>query len=273
FFTGNSGTTIWWLGHHFSYPVHTGAVSAIYFSERLYEFPQGLIGLAVATAIYPLLSAHCARQNKKAFGEDLTLGLRIVLVFAIPAGVGLMLFSDNLVHLLFQRGEFSANDTARTADMVFGFSTGVWAFCAQPVLVRAFYVLGDIKTPFRIGLSCCLLNVLICIVFLWKFKEQGLAVSASVSAGIQAVLLFLFFAVKHGFIDYKAIIISVLRACAATVLMALAVEFVFELIPGNNSLADIVHIFLGGIVALFIFFTVYRFLGGREPGVFRPSSF
>jgi putative peptidoglycan lipid II flippase len=265
-FTGSQEAMIPWLGRLVSFPMRSGAVSAIYYSERLYEFPQGLIGLAIATAIYPLLSQHAAKKNYVAFGEDLSLGLRIQFVFSIPAGVGLMLMSEKLSHLLFQRGAFTPDDMARTADLIFWFGTGVWAFCSLPIVIRAFYVLGDIKIPFRVGLLSCILNIVLGLFLIWFMEEQGLALSASVAAGSQALILFLIFVMKYRHIDWQSILFGILRSCFATFAMALIVAVIMKTLPGESSADDVIHLLLGGLVGIFVFGVVYRFVGGRELG-------
>ncbi len=266
-FSGPPDEKIRWLGRLVSFPVERGAVAAIYYSERLFEFPQGLIGLAVATAIYPLLSRHATERNFKAFGEDLTLGARIQFALAIPAGVGLMLMSEKLAHLLFQRGAFTPEDTFRTADMIFWFGAGVWAFSALPIVVRAFYVVGDYWTPCRIGFFGVVFNLLFGFVLIWPMGEQGLAVAASISAGVQSVVLFLLFAWKHGHFDFGAFFLCIGRACVATAFMAVAVAFTMKLLPGQDSLSDIVHLVSGSGVGAFVFLITYRLLGGRELGI------
>ena len=266
-FAGPPGGTIRWLGHWVQFPMHTGAAAAIYYSERLYEFPQGLIGLAVATAIYPLLSRHAANRDYRSFGDDLTLGARILFVLAIPAGVGLMLMSEKLAHLLFQRGAFTSDDMARTADMIFWFAAGVWAFCALPLVVRAFYVVGDYWTPCRVGFYGCGLNVLLGLTLIWPMAEQGLAVAATLTAGVQSVALFVLFTEKYGYFDFRSFFLSVGRACVATCLMAFAVVLTMAQIPGQSSKADLVHLVAGSGIGAFVFFTVLRVLGGREFGI------
>lgn len=266
-FTGSPEETIRWLGRMVTFPMHSGAVSAIYYSERLYEFPQGLIGLAIATAIYPLLSQHAARKNDAAFGEDLSLGLRVQFMFSIPAGVGLMLMSEKLSHLLFQRGAFTPDDMARTADLVFWFGSGVWAFCSLPIVIRAFYVLGDIRNPFRIGLLSCVLNIVLGLLLIWSMAEQGLALAASIAAGCQSLILFLIFVKKYRRIDVMSIICGIIRSCVATLAMGLAVAIIMKALPGESSLDDIIHLLLGGLVGIFVFAVVYRFVGGRELGL------
>ncbi|MDR1962313.1 MAG: murein biosynthesis integral membrane protein MurJ [Planctomycetaceae bacterium] len=266
-FTGSQEETIRWLGRFVTFPMRSGAVSAIYYSERLYEFPQGLIGLAIATAIYPLLSQHAARKNFAALGEDLSLGLRIQFVLSIPAGVGLMLMSEKLAHLLFQRGAFTPDDMARTADLIFWFGSGVWAFCSLPIVVRAFYVLGDIWIPFRIGLMSCVLNLVLGLLLIWHMEEQGLALAASIAAGSQSLVLFLIFVKKYRQIDIKSILLVIIRSSIATFSMALMVAIQMKSLPGESSVDDVIHIVFGGIVGIFVYAVVYRFLGGRELGI------
>jgi putative peptidoglycan lipid II flippase len=264
---GGASEPIRWLGGVMNYPLRSGAAAAIYYSERLYEFPQGLIGLAIAMAIYPLLSHHVAAKDFKAFKEDLTLGLRIQLMLAIPAGCGLMLLSDSLTHLLFQRGAFSEEDTIRTAGMVFWFGTGIWAFCALPILVRAFYVLGDIRTPCRLGLAGMLFNIVLGMLLIFPMHERGLAWAMSLTAGIQTLGLLYLFAKKYGHIDVPKLAASFCRTCIASSVMVIAILMMIQTLPGAGSLDDLLRIIACTIVGVFVFFVVHRCLGGRELGI------
>jgi len=266
-FSGPQDERIRWLGRLVEFPLASGAAAAIYYSERLYEFPQGLIGLAVATAIYPLLSRHAANRDFQSLGDDLTLGAKILFTLSIPAGVGLMLMSEKLAHLLFQRGAFTPEDTFRTADMIFWFGTGVWAFCVLPLIVRAFYVVGDYWTPCRIGFFGCLFNAVLGLALIWPMAEQGLAVAASLTVGIQSVVLFLLFARWHGHFDFRSFFLSVGRTCVATGIMAAAVALTMKLIPGQSSKSDIVHLVVGGGIGAGVFFMVHSLLAGRELGI------
>lgn len=273
FFSGGMNQPIRWLGGIMTYPLRTGSAATIYYSERMYEFPQGLIGLAIATAIYPLLSRHAAQKNFNALSDDLTLGLRIQFMLAIPAGCGLMLLADSLVHLLFQRGAFSVADTERTVDMVYWFSTGIWAFCALPIIIRAFYTLGDIRTPCRYGLVGLFLNVLLGLLLIFPMQEQGLALAMSLTAGIQSICLLCIFAQKHGHIDFPALVTSLTRICVAGGVMTIVLRMIILAIPGASALDDLLRIALCMVVGVFVFFVVLRILGGRELGIlFRGGS-
>lgn len=263
-FSGPAGTTSLITGNLFLFPLRSGAVSALYFSERLFEFPQGLIGLVLMTVIYPLLSKHAAQKDFKQFGKDLSMGIRILLIFSIPAGIGLMMFANRLAHLLFQRGQFTAEDTARTADMIFWFGIGVWAFCALPIMIRAFYLFDDIRTPFLTGLFSVGFHFVLALVLIHTVKEKGLALSISISAILQFCLLFFLFAKKHGHIDFRGILLCMIRSFAAGVFMFIATAAIMKTLPGNDSLSDISHIGLGGGIGLLVYFSVLKILGGDE---------
>ena len=267
FFSGGVNQSIYWLFGLLNYPLRQGSAAAIYYSERMYEFPQGLIGLAVAMAIYPLLNRHAAQKDFKALGDDLTLGLRILFMFSIPAGCGLMLLSESLVRLFFERGAFGVADTARTADMVFWFATGIWAFCALPVIVRAFYTLGDIWTPCRWGLLGLLLNLLLGVILIFPMQEQGLALAVSLTAGIQSIGLLYIFTVRHGHIDFTTLATSLSRICVAGGIMTIVIRMLAESLPGISVLDDALRIVLCTIVGAFVFFVALRSLGGRELGI------
>lgn len=266
-FSGPADVPIRWLGRLVDYPLHAGSVSAIYYSERLFEFPQGLIGMAVATAIYPLISRHAAGKDYRALSEDLSLAVRLQFALGIPAGVGLMLLSHRLAHLLYQRGAFTPMDTYRTADMIFWFGFGVWAFCTIPVMVRGFYAVGDIRTPLRVGLACGGLNLLLCGFLIWPLREKGIAVAISLSAAVQSSVLIFRYSQKHGMIRLRTLFAAAVRALLASLFMAAVAGTIMECLPGRDSLADLQHIFAAGGVGALVYLVSYRVFGGREIGL------
>ena len=263
-FSGQAGEAIWWLGHVVEYPLRTGSASSIYFSERLYEFPQGLLGIAIATVIYPLLSRHAAQRDYAAIREDLSFGLRIVLSLAIPSGIGLMLLSDDLAHLLYQRGAFMPEDTFRTADMIYWFSFGVCGFCSVPLLARAFYAVGNRKTPFRISLISVLVSVVFGMILIWEFGEKGLAIAASLAATFHAVLLIALFDVKYQLINYRSLLVAIGRSCIASLVMGTVVAIIIQAVPGEGSIFDIIRISFSATLGAVVFAGIYLILGGEE---------
>lgn len=166
-----------------------GAAGAIYCAERLCHLPIGLLGLSVATVVFPQLSRQAAGGDRRAFTSELVFGLRLVLLLGIPASAGLWLLAEPLTTLIFARGEFTAEDAQRTAQLVRCYSLGVWACCALPVLLRAYYALGDRTTPLRVGVAAMTLNLVLNLTLVWPLGEAALALSTSLCAVIQCVLL------------------------------------------------------------------------------------
>ncbi|MBN2477457.1 MAG: murein biosynthesis integral membrane protein MurJ [Pirellulales bacterium] len=259
-----------WLGGAVRYPMQQGAAAAIYFGERLYQFPLGVLGLAVAAAIFPLLSRHAARGDRARLGADLTLGLRLVICLGVPAGVGLIMLAEPLARLLFERGRFTAADTERAARMIACYAGGVWAYCALPVVVRGYYALGDTRTPARLALVVVALNLTLNLVLIWPLAEAGLAVATAVSAAVQVVVLMLVFSRRASPLHWRALALVVARTLPATLLMAAAGYTVLGLLPHfpeAGLLSRLARVSLPLGVSLAVYGMAYRLFGGRELGI------
>jgi putative peptidoglycan lipid II flippase len=215
-----------WLPGAVHYPMKSGAAAAIYYGERFYQLPLAMLGLAIATVIYPLLSRHAARQDRAAIGADLTLGLRLVWFTALPAGIGMILIAEPAVRLLFQRGQFTADDAVRASRMIASYATGVWAYSAIPVLVRGFYALDHRLAPARIGLTAVLINLALSLTLVWPLAERGLALATAISAGVQTVLLTAVFARRLVPLDWPALMTTLVRGAISCAAMTAAVLLV-----------------------------------------------
>jgi putative peptidoglycan lipid II flippase len=263
--TPERGERIAWLGSAVAYPMQQGAAGSIYYGERIYEFPLGILGIAVATAIFPLLSRHAARGEHQKLGADLTLGLRLVLLFGLPASVGLTILAEPLARLLFERGAFTPADTARAARMIACYSAGVWAFCAVPVVVRGYYALGDRLTPVKIGAGVVALNFSLNLILIWPLAEAGLAVATSVAGMVQATLLVGGLSRRGTALGWPLVAATALRTVAATAVMTaagLAALAAIEPGPGLIGKLARVAVPLGASVA--VYFAAHALLGGRD---------
>ncbi|NQU22521.1 MAG: murein biosynthesis integral membrane protein MurJ [Candidatus Nealsonbacteria bacterium] len=258
-----------WLGGKVCYPLQEGAAAAIYYGERFYQFPLGVLGLAVAVAIFPLLSRHAARGDRDLLGADLTLGLRLVVCLGIPAGVGLIVLAEPLAKLLLQHGEFNADDTLRTARMITCYGLGVWAFCALPVVVRGFYALGDCGTPAKLAGWVVGLNLALNLSLIWTpLAEAGLAVATSISAMVQVVVLVLIFSRGKSPLGWAVLGTTAARTIGATLLMAAAALGALELVhPLDGFTGDLARVLLPLAAGIAVYAAAYRLLGGRELGL------
>jgi putative peptidoglycan lipid II flippase len=227
--------TIGWLGHMVRYPLETGAAAAIYYGERFYQLPVGVIGMAIATVIYPLVARHAARGERARIGADLTLGLRLVWFMALPAGIGIALVAEPATRLLFERGAFSARDAERAATMIACYSVAAWAYCALPVLARGYYAIGNRGTPARIGLMALAINLALTLVLIWPLGERGLAISTAAAASVQAILLAVVFSRACAALAWRELWATIVKGAVATATMGIVVLLVKSFAPLEPS--------------------------------------
>lgn len=172
-----------------AYPLDSSSNAILAFTQRLYQFPLGVFGIAVATAIFPLLSRHAGEPHH--FLATLRRGLRLSFFIGLPASVGLLLVRHDLTTVMYGGGgsAFSDSGTARAAAVLLGYAPAVWAYSLNHVATRAFYAAGDTRTPMRIALWMVAVNLGCNCLFIWELGEAGLAWSTSISAVLQLVLL------------------------------------------------------------------------------------
>lgn len=218
-----------------AYPLETGAVAALYYGERVYQFPLGVLGVALGTVLYPLLSRHAARGELNRLRDDLSLGLRLVIAIGIPASAGLVLIAHPLTRALFERGEFTAADASRTATLIAAYGMGVWAYCGIPVLYRAFYAVGDRLMPVRVGVLAVVLDIVFNLTLIWPFAELGLACSTAISAAIQVFVLAWLIQGRVGSLNGPALFSTGWRAILSTVAMVVVCVVVTQWCPVGTT--------------------------------------
>ncbi len=262
-----SAQAIPWLGGDVDYPMRTGAAAAIYYGERFYQLPLGILGVAIATVIYPLLSRHAARGAVSELAGDLSQGLRLVAFTALPASVGMILIAQPATRLLFERGAFTAADAHRTAAMIACYASGVWAYCAIPVLVRGFYAVGRAATPARLGMVAVAINLALNLALIWPLAERGLAVSTAIAATVQVLLLAATFSRAIHPLRWQELAVTFAKSALATAAMSATVVAVQRTYPvavdgGREQLALQVTLMIGGGAAAYLL--VARLLKTRE---------
>ncbi len=209
----------WWDGVR--YPLSAGTASALYFGQRLYQFPLGVFGVALGTVLFPLLAKHAQEKEWKRLSDDLTLGIRLVLAIGIPASVGLMLLAYPFTESFFQYGRFDAEDTRQTAGVIAGYGAGVWAYCGLLILQRGFYAVGDRTTPLRVGLAAVVLNVLLNLTLIWPLGSIGLALSTTFVAAFQCLVTAWLIQARVGRLDWNHAGRTLFRTTVATGFMAM----------------------------------------------------
>ncbi len=167
----------------------TGSISWLYYSDRLMEFPLGILGVGLATVILPRLSRRQAEAAPEAFRRTLDWGLRMSLIFGVPAALGLMLLAGPMIATLFQSEVFDANDVAMAQRSLVAYGLGLQAFILIKVLAPGFYARQDTRTPVKIAVIAMAANMVLNLALVWPLRHAGLALATSLAAYLNAYLL------------------------------------------------------------------------------------
>jgi len=166
-----------------------GAVSWLFFADRLMEFPTALLGVALAAVLLPQLSALQGRGDGDGYAALLDWGLRLVLLLAAPCAVALLVFPAPLIAVLFHYGAFTAGDVAQTARALTGYGAGLLGIVAVKVLAPGFYARQDMRTPVRIAIGVLAATQAMNLVLVPWLGAAGLAWSIGLGALVNAGLL------------------------------------------------------------------------------------
>ncbi|MBC8201768.1 MAG: polysaccharide biosynthesis C-terminal domain-containing protein, partial [Planctomycetes bacterium] len=172
------------------YPLGEGAMASVTWAQRLYQFPLGVFGIAVATAIYPLLAKQSG--NSDSFAATIRRGLRLVVFIGLPASAGLVFVREPLTAVVFQGNNFTSADVVEVGTILLGYATAVWAYSMTQVLTKGFYAKEDAMTPVKIAMFCVALNFVLNVLLVWTpLRASGLAWSTALCGVIQACVLLL----------------------------------------------------------------------------------
>lgn len=185
---GNSSTG-GFLGWTFTYPLQEGAFTAVTNAQRLYQFPLGVLVISLATVALPAFSRLAATQAWPEWALQVRTMLRLAVFEGLLAGGMILVLAEPIVRLLFEYGRFDAHATRRAAGVLACYGFGMWAFCAQHIVLRGFYSIDDVKTPLRLSCWFIPLNLLLTLALVWfeNVREAAFALS-SAATGSASVL-------------------------------------------------------------------------------------
>jgi putative peptidoglycan lipid II flippase len=174
----------------------TGSISWLYYSDRLVELPLGTIAIAIGTVILPGLSRQHVAEDSSKFSATMDWALRWILLVSIPAALALFILAEPILSTLFEYGKTTNRDIEMSALSLKAYSLGLMAFMLIKVLAPGYFSRQDTKTPVKIGIIAMGMNMLFNIVFviplhfIWQIGHVGLAIATSLSAFVNAGLLY-----------------------------------------------------------------------------------
>ena len=170
--------------------LETGAVSYLYYADRIVQLPLALFGIAMSTALLPTLSGHLAKADKTAAIDDLRSGLAWLTWLTLPAVVGAFVLAEPIIVTLFERGAFSHADSIATANTLKAYAVGLIAFCWVKLLAAACYAGKDAKAPMRYAAVSVAANIVLAVTLMQQWSYIGLALATSLAAFVNFGLLY-----------------------------------------------------------------------------------
>ena len=169
--------------------VASGAVSYLYFADRIYQLPLGIVGIAIGIVLLPDLSRRLRSGRMDLVDHAQNRSLEFAMALTLPASIALIVMPEPIINILFERASFGAADTAATAKALAAFAFGLPAFVLVKVFSPGFFAREDTRTPMIFAGVAVAVNVVVSLVLFPFFAHVGIAVATSLAGWINAALL------------------------------------------------------------------------------------
>ena len=210
-----------------------GAISHIYYADRLNQLPLAIFGIAMGIVLLPSLSKAIKNNNTEEIDTTQNRSLEFCLLISLPSAAGLYILSTPIIHILFERGAFLSEDTFYTAKVLSLFALGLPAYILIKVLVTCFFAREDTKTPLYVSIVSVIINIILSLLLISTMREMGIAIATAISAWINTLLLFLILRIKNNLVLDHQLINNSIKIILSTSIMLVACYFLHQMIFAN----------------------------------------
>ena len=205
-----------------------GSISFLYYSDRVNQLPLGVLGIAISTALLPILSKEVKQGKIKQANKSITKAIKFGIFFSVPSLFGILFLSEEIISFLFYRGAFGVDDVTLTAKALVALGFGLPAFIMIKILVVPFFANENTKTPIKISLFCIAINLILNLILIGDFLHVGLAIATSVSAWINMTILIYFLVTYEKYSFDKSIFTLIFKVLLASTMMAIVLYLVMD---------------------------------------------
>lgn len=245
----------------------TGALSALYYADRINQLPIGVVGIAVGTVLLPEMSRRLASGDAHGAALAQARGIQLALLLTVPCAAGAIAIPDLVMRALFYRGAFTLTDAHAAGETLAAYAFGLLPFVMLRSFTAPFYARGDTATPVKAALLAAAVNVALKTLLMGTFAQVGLAIATSVGAWINLTLLTIF-ARRKGFAASGAGLRPVLRLFLAggvlAVFLFFAARAVEPAMAGFGSWSEEVTLSVMLAAGIVVYASVVLMLLGRH---------
>lgn len=236
--------------------ISIGGISALNYANRLNLFIQGVFVMSIATAMYPNISKMASENNIEGLKDRIFSAISAINILVVPCTIGAIIFSKEIVEILFGRGAFSSDAIKMTSIALVYYSIGMIGFGLREILSRLFYSMQDTKTPMINAAIAMGLNIILNIILAKKLGIGGLALATSISAIVCTILLMINLRVKIGKFDTIGMLKSFSKIIIASIIMGVISKYIYLNIFNifNQNISLIMSIIIGASVYFIIIY-------------------
>lgn len=241
-----------------------GSISALKYADRLNEVITGIFISAITTVLFPMLSQEANKDTYIGLKRVIINGINIILLITIPATVGMVILSNPIVKIAFERGAFDSNATYMTVGALVFYTIGMVGKALNLLLNKVYYSLQDTKTPMINSFIAVVINIVLNFILINFMAHKGLALATSISAIVASILFLLGLRKKIGSFGLMKSLKCGLKSLFASVVMGVAVFFLYgslEGLMGNGSLQQLIALIVSvaiGVVVYLVLIYIFK---------------
>jgi putative peptidoglycan lipid II flippase len=198
------------------------AVSYLYYADRMNELPLAIIGIAVGTALLPMLTKHYKAGRIFEGQASMNRALEFTMLLGLPAAAAFVIVAEPIIQVVFERGEFTKEDTDATHRALMAYAIGLPAFLLTKVFAPGFFAQKDTKTPFMIAAVCVVINLIFNLLLMGPLQHVGLALATSIAGWVNATWMAILLRKRNILFPDHEVQFRLPRILLATMLMAVA---------------------------------------------------
>ena len=246
------------------------AVSAMEYAYKLYVVISGVFTYAIGNIIFPEMSRASADDNKEEYKEIINKAMRMMIYILIPLTIGITIFSKDIISVIYERGEFTAESTLITSSILTFFSVGIIGSGIVEVMNKAFYAKQDTKSPLIAGIIMIIINVILCVTLSKFLDVKGLALATSITAIVNAITL-MYIANKNVKIITKELGTFIAKVVISALVMGVVVYLLNNYLQAS-SLINIFRMIIGAVMGVVTYYLMTYLLKANEIKLFKKTD-
>lgn len=246
------------------------AVSAMEYAYKLYVVISGVFTYAIGNIIFPEMSRASADDNKEEYKEIINKAMRMMIYILIPLTIGITIFSKDIISVIYERGEFTAESTLITSSILTFFSAGIIGSGIVEVMNKAFYAKQDTKSPLIAGIIMIIINVILCVTLSKFLDVKGLALATSITAIVNAITL-MYMANKNVKIITKKLGTFIAKVVISALVMGVVVYLLNNYLQAS-SLINIFRMIIGASMGVVTYYLMTYLLKVNEIKLFKKTD-